>query len=77
MAYIYELEVRMWEAAKHRDPEAFLEVVSEFKIRRSSVTSGIQGLEKHGLVERRSVSTDALRGTALYRRRVCPDHSGI
>ena len=28
MAYIYELEVRMWEAAKHRDPEAFLEVVS-------------------------------------------------
>ena len=27
MAYIYELEVRMWEAAKHRDPEAFLEVV--------------------------------------------------
>ena len=35
------------------------ELESEFKIRRSSVTSVIQGLEKHGLVERRSVSTDA------------------
>lgn len=26
---VYELEVQMWEAAKNRDAEAFLEVVDE------------------------------------------------
>ncbi len=35
------------------------ELESEFKIRKSSVTSVIQSLEKRGYIERRSVSTDA------------------
>ena len=45
---------------RSRNEKAFQkELESEFKIRKSSVTSVIQSLEKHGYIERRSVSTDA------------------
>ena len=49
----------LWYKRNHHEKAFQKELESEFKIRRSSVTSVIQGLEKHGLVERRSVSTDA------------------
>ena len=49
----------LWYKRNHHEKAFQKELESEFKIRRSSVTSVIQGLGKHGLVERRSVSTDA------------------
>ena len=49
----------LWYKRTRQEKTFQKELETEFKIRRSSVTSVIQGLEKHGLVERRSVSTDA------------------
>ena len=41
----------LWYKRNHHEKAFQKELESEFKIRRSSVTSVIQGLEKHGLVE--------------------------
>ena len=49
----------LWYKRNHHEKAFQKELESEFKIRRSYVNSVIQGLEKHGLVERMSVSTDA------------------
>ncbi len=49
----------LWFKRQHYEKAFQKELESEFKIRRSSVTSVIQSLEKRGYIERRSVSTDA------------------
>ena len=49
----------LWWKAWKKEPAFQKELEAEFKIRRSSVCSVVQCLEKRGLLERRSVSTDA------------------
>lgn len=49
----------LWFKQQRHEQTFQKELESEFKIRKSSVTSVIQSLEKHGYIERRSVSTDA------------------
>ena len=49
----------LWYKRNHHEKAFQKELEAEFKIRRSSVCSVVQCLEKRGLLERRSVSTDA------------------
>lgn len=49
----------LWWKAWKKEPVFQKELESEFKIRRSSVCSVVQSLEKRGLLERKSVRTDA------------------
>lgn len=57
------IQIRMlgylWKRRKQGDPVLQKELESEFKIRKSSVTSVLQSLERHGYVMRKSVRTDA------------------
>ena len=49
----------LWFRQKRKEHVFQKELEAEFKIRKSSVTSVIQSLEKRGYIERKSVSTDA------------------